>query len=1040
MNIKILVLDDSADNGSLFKSWLKDRGFNVVCAANCKDALENLHRDTFDLVLASISMPSMDGLQLLQECRGNDTLKRLPFILVTDQYIDREDEELAIQIGAQSLIRRPPEPDELVNTIEKVISGKPVVLKRGRKPKKAGRNKAMILLEERLLSRLKDRIKEFETEIKQQRIDEKDLKVGQERYELLFRTIPQGVVFQDASGSIISANPAALNILGLSEDQIMGRTSYDPRWHAIKEDGSDYPGDQHPAMITLQTGQPVKGAVMGVFNPREEEYRWIKIDSIPLVKDGEDKPYQVYTSFTDITDSFLSRKALQESESRLYAIIENTTDAIFSVDRDFHVIIANSVAKKYFRTVIGMELTEGTDILSNLDSERKVFWQDILNRALKGERILFERHYDLKHQPLDFEFSVNPIISPAGYITGISFFGRDITERKALGHIADSQLSLAITLANTDEPDIALKACLESALQISQMDSGVIYLADDLTGDFKAAYYKGFPDDTIAKFGYFSADSENTQLIMRGKPLYVRSDQFTPPFDEQFKDENFTFIATIPVVHQQKITACLVLCSHVHNNIPEINRRALETIASDIGVAIERIRAGFALRRSEEKYRTLLDEMDEAYYEIDEKGNYTFFNDALCRMFGYSRQELMGMNYKVYTRPEDIKRHVSIFSSVYLTGIPVKRISLVFVRKDGKQVYVEESILPIRDNEGKIIGLRGLVHDITERVEYEEKLKSRALLLDSAYDIILAFDEKGDIVYANETAARNYRYTIDQLLSMNIRQLVHPDALPVLEEQLAATKHKADLSFEITCINGDNTPMELEAKVRPIETEGQKINISVLRDITERKRMEEQLRNALQQINTTLEGTIEAIATMSELRDPYTAGHQQRVTGLALAIAQEMGLPEEKIQALRVAGLLHDVGKVYVPSEILSKPGKLAELERNLVRAHAEASYNIVKTIKFPWPVCRIILQHHERIDGSGYPKGLKGEEIELEARILAVADVVEAMMSHRPYRPAMGLDKALEEITTNRGILYDEQVVDACVRLFREKGFNFDE
>jgi len=1039
VNLKILVVDESADNRSVFESWLKGRGFNVVCAANGKDALEKLRPDNFDLILAGVSIPSMDSIRLLQECRCDEKLKRIPFILITDVYIDHDDEDLASKIGAQAFIRRPLEPDDLVNTIEKVASGKPIALKRGRKPKPTSLNKAMVALEERLLSRLEGRIKELETEIKQHKTDKKAMQLGEERYHLLFRTIPQGVVFQDASGSIISANPAALNILGLSEDQIMGRTSYDPRWRAIREDGSDYPGDQHPAMIALRTGQTVKGAIMGIFNPLKEEYRWIKIDAIPLVENGDDRPYQVYTTFSDITDSFLSGRALQESESRLYAIIENTTDAIFSVDRDSHVIAANTMAKKYFQKALGTELKEGMNMISTLDSERKSFWQDIITRALKGERIIFEWHYDMDHQPLDLEFSVNPIISPAGYITGLSFFGRDITERKILDRITAIQHGLASALANTEEMDAALKDCLEAALQISQMDSGVVYLLDESSGAFKASSYKGFSAETMAKFGYFPADSDNTRLIMRGKPSYARNDQFIPPFDEQFKDEKLTFVATVPVLYRQKITACLVLCSHEQNSIPEINLRALETIASDIGIAIERIKARCALRESEEKYRTLLDEMDEAYYEIDEKGNYTFFNDALCRMFGYSRQELMGMNYKVYTRPEDIKKHVSIFSSVYLTGIPVKRISLVFVRKDGKHVYVEESILPVRDNEGKIVGLRGLVHDITDRVEHEEKLRSRALLLDSAYDSIIAFDENGEISYVNETAARSYHYTVDQLLSMNIRQLVHPADIPMLEEKLATATREADLSFEIACVTGDNTTIEVEARVRSIEIEGRRVNISVLRDITERKKMEEQLKDALQQVNMTLEGTIEAIATMSEIRDPYTARHQHRVTRLALAIAREMGLPEEKMLALRVAGLLHDVGKVYVPSEILSKPGKLAELERNLVRAHAEAGYNIVKTIKFPWPVCRIVLQHHERMNGSGYPEGLKGDQIVAEARILAVADVVEAMLSHRPYRPALGLDKALEEITTNRGILYDEQAVDACVRLFTEKGFTFD-
>jgi HD-GYP domain-containing protein (c-di-GMP phosphodiesterase class II) len=188
-----------------------------------------------------------------------------------------------------------------------------------------------------------------------------------------------------------------------------------------------------------------------------------------------------------------------------------------------------------------------------------------------------------------------------------------------------------------------------------------------------------------------------------------------------------------------------------------------------------------------------------------------------------------------------------------------------------------------------------------------------------------------------------------------------------------------------------------------------------------------------------LEGTVSALASVAEVRDPYTAGHQQRVTRLAVAIATEMGLPQEQIEGIHVAGSLHDVGKLYVPAEILSKPGRLSEVEFNLVKLHSQAGYDVLKNVEFPWPIAQIVLQHHERLDGSGYPQGLKGEDILLEAKILAVADVVEAMASHRPYRPALGIGQALDEIAQKSGILYDSKVVDACFRLFYDKEFKLD-
>jgi PAS domain S-box-containing protein len=229
------------------------------------------------------------------------------------------------------------------------------------------------------------------------------------------------------------------------------------------------------------------------------------------------------------------------------------------------------------------------------------------------------------------------------------------------------------------------------------------------------------------------------------------------------------------------------------------------------------------------------------------------------------------------------------------------------------------------------------------------------------------------------------------------------------------------------------------AHAAAIALENARLYEDIQRELAERKRAEEELQYTLEKLRKTLGGIIQAMALTVETRDPYTAGHQRRVSNLARAIADEMGLSEEEIDGIRIAGTIHDVGKINVPAEILSKPGTLSDLEYGLIKAHPQISYDILRTIDFPWPVAQIVLQHHERLDGSGYPQGLSGEEILLEARVLAVADVVEAMASYRPYRPSRGLDKALEEISQNKGVLYDAEVVDACLKLFMEKGFTFE-
>jgi PAS domain S-box-containing protein/putative nucleotidyltransferase with HDIG domain len=210
-------------------------------------------------------------------------------------------------------------------------------------------------------------------------------------------------------------------------------------------------------------------------------------------------------------------------------------------------------------------------------------------------------------------------------------------------------------------------------------------------------------------------------------------------------------------------------------------------------------------------------------------------------------------------------------------------------------------------------------------------------------------------------------------------------------------------------------------------------------DITPRKLAEESLRQTLEKLRKSLAGTIQALSSTVETRDPYTAGHQRKVSNLARTIAQEMGLSSDTVDTIRMAGIIHDIGKISVPAEILSKPGKLPDIEMSLIKVHSQSGYDILKDVGLPYPIAEMVLQHHERLDGSGYPQGLKGDQILLETKILSVADVVEAIATHRPYRPALGIDAALEEIEKNKGILYDEKVVDVCLRLFREKGFTFE-
>lgn len=231
---------------------------------------------------------------------------------------------------------------------------------------------------------------------------------------------------------------------------------------------------------------------------------------------------------------------------------------------------------------------------------------------------------------------------------------------------------------------------------------------------------------------------------------------------------------------------------------------------------------------------------------------------------------------------------------------------------------------------------------------------------------------------------------------------------------------------------------ELETLVEKRTAELVESNKLLKREIENRKHVQAELEQSLQNLKKGMNSTIQAIAMTVEKRDPYTSGHQMRVAALTRAIAATIGLAEDKVEGAYIAASLHDIGKIALPAEILSKPIQLTEIEISLIQAHAQAGYDILKGIEFPWPIADIIIQHHERLDGSGYPQGLAGDSISIEARIIGVCDVVETMSSHRPYRPSMGIEKALEEISRNSGTLYDADVVAACLKIFNEQNFEF--
>lgn len=309
-------------------------------------------------------------------------------------------------------------------------------------------------------------------------------------------------------------------------------------------------------------------------------------------------------------------------------------------------------------------------------------------------------------------------------------------------------------------------------------------------------------------------------------------------------------------------------------------------------------------------------------------------------------------------------------------------------------------------------------------------------LVENISSILYTADNKGIINYISPSVQSLTGYSPSEIVGHSLFVLICPEDIPFIEKQFEKRLSDCLEASEYRIVKKSGETIWVRSSSRPIIIENKIIGLRcLLTNIDEDKKSKEKLKDSLERLRNATRGIIQAMALTIETRDPHTA---RRVAGLAQAIAIQMNLPAHQIEGIDMAGAIHDIGKLSVPADILSKPSKLSEIERQLIMIHPEAGYNILKDMEFPWPVAQIVLQHHERMNGSGYPKGLMGEDILIETRILSIADVVEAMASHRPYRPALGIDKALEEISEKKGILYDPAAVDACLRLFNEKGFMF--
>jgi PAS domain S-box-containing protein len=456
----------------------------------------------------------------------------------------------------------------------------------------------------------------------------------------------------------------------------------------------------------------------------------------------------------------------------------------------------------------------------------------------------------------------------------------------------------------------------------------------------------------------------------------------------------------------------------------------------------ERKQANEALRQSEARYRALVENASDIIFRTDNTGHFTFVNPAALRITGYTEEVIIGMHYPALIHPDMRSEAIKFFGRQFVKGLHTAYSEYPIITKEGHEIWLGQNTQLIVEN-GNVTGFQSVARDITDRRQAEEALQKSEenfrLSLDSSPLGVRISTIEAETLYANRAILDIYGFdSIEEMNKTPVKERYTPQSYAEYEirKEKRTRGEFVPSEYEISIVRKNGEIRNLQVFRKEVIWNGTKQSQVIYKDITEHKRAEEKLIETLASLRESIKTTIQVLGTASEARDPYTAGHQKRVADLARIIATEMGLPHDTIEGIRMAGSIHDIGKLSIPTEILSKPTKLTEIEFSLIKEHAQSGYEILKDVESPWPLAQIVYQHHERMNGSGYPRNLKGDEIILDARIMAVADVVEAMASYRLYRPTLGIEAALEEIQKNKGNLYDDTVADACLRLFREKGY----
>lgn len=876
----------------------------------------------------------------------------------------------------------------------------------------------LLLSKQQAFWQMRDELKQSEEQYKLLYVEQKkaaaELRQSELKFHKLFDTMTQGVVCQAADGSIISANPEAERILGMTLDQMTKKTSDDPDWRTIYEDGSPMPGSEHPSMVALRTGKPCGPVVLGVFQPRLNSHVWLSVNATPILE-ADGSLSQVYTIFQDIT---AEKKAKNDYQLLFNSMVDgfalheiicdesgNPTDYRFlAVNPAFEQIIGRKASEIVGKTV--------TEVMPGIES----YWIETYGKvALTGESVQFENYAAvtdkyfrvMAYQPAPIQFACT--------------FSDDTQRVRAEKELFRTLARLRGLLDNSNSPIIVF----DNMGIIAEMS----YAAEKIVG-LSRNEVRGRKMDQLGLSGILER-----ALLLSDDPSASRIVESVDVFELDGEKRYF----------ESRLFA-------IDTNLE--NEKFFGYLGIDVTA---RIMAEKALKESEEKYSSYIENAPYAVVVVDENGNYVECNRAATSISGYSREQLQNMNIRDVTAPESLDEAISHFKSLLETG----RMSaeLKYIHKDGSIRWWTVDAVKISDTR-----FLGFSIDITDRKQAEEDLISM-----SKHDYL--------------TGIYNRRFFEAELRRMDEENLLplsviigDINGVKFINDTFghaAGDKHIAEIAailrdccrkgdvlartggdeFSILMPGTDNaSASEVLQKIQNAlkeyddqntgDTYQHSVSLGCATKVSEEEDMKEIMKVAEgymyqrkllehNSIHSTIVASIKA--TMFE-KSHETEEHAQRLVVLSKAIGKAMGLSQTELDKLELLASLHDIGKVGVRDEVLTKPDKLNEMEWAEIKRHPEIGYRIAKTTSELAPIAEGILCHHERWDGLGYPQGLCGEDIPLISRIVAVVDAYDAMTNDRPYRKALDHEVAVTQIRQNAGTQFDPQIAEIFAEILSSR------